>query len=91
MKKYYPQDEPNYVSFEGYLNAKILIKGLEGAGKHLTRKGFIKSLESIKDLSIGIGQPINFGPEDHQGFDTIYFSQIKDGKIVLVTAWDVEI
>ncbi|MBC8460736.1 MAG: ABC transporter substrate-binding protein [Deltaproteobacteria bacterium] len=91
LKKYYPQDEPNYVSFEGYLNAKILVKGLEGVGKHLTRKGFIKSLEGIKDLSIGIGQPINFGPEDHQGFDTIYFSQIKDGKIVLVTAWDVEI
>jgi ABC-type branched-subunit amino acid transport system substrate-binding protein len=91
VKKCCPQDQPSYVGFEGYINAKILVKGLEGAGKHLTREGFLKSLESMKDFSIGIGQPINFGPKDHQGLDTVYFSQIKGGKLVLVTTWDVEI
>jgi branched-chain amino acid transport system substrate-binding protein len=90
LKKYYPEDQPNYVGLEGYINAVILVKGLRLAGKELSRERFINAFESMRDLSIGIGQALNFGPEDRQGFDKVYFSQIKDGKLVLVTAWDIK-
>lgn len=89
-KKYYPEENPNYVGLEGYINAFILVKGLSWAGKELTRKKFTAALESMQDFSVGIGQPLNFGPEDRQGFDTVYFSQIKGGKLVMVTAWGWE-
>ena len=90
LKKYYPEDQPNYVGLEGYINAVILVKGLELAGKELSRERFINAFESMRDLSIGVGQALNFGPEDRQGFDKVYFSQIKDGKLVLVTQWDTK-
>jgi len=90
LKKYYPEDQPNYVGLEGFINAVILVKGLELTGKELSRERLIDALESIRDLSIGIGQALNFGPQDHQGLDKVYFSQIKGGKLVLVTAWDIK-
>jgi branched-chain amino acid transport system substrate-binding protein len=90
LKKYYPEDQPNYVGLEGFINAVILMKGLELTGKELSRERLIDALESMRDLSIGIGQALNFGPQDRQGLDKVYFSQIKGGKLVLVTAWDIK-
>ena len=90
LKKYHPEDQPNYVGLEGYINAVILVKGLQLAGKELSRERFINAFEGMRDLSIGVGQALNFGPEDRQGFDKVYFSQIKDGKLVLVTQWDTK-
>jgi branched-chain amino acid transport system substrate-binding protein len=90
LKQYYPADQPNYVGLEGYINAVIFTKGLQWAGKDLTREDFMSALERMTELSIGMGQAVNFGPQDHQAFDHVYFSEIKNGKLVLVTAWDVQ-
>lgn len=90
LKKYYPKDQPNYVGLEGYINAVILAKGLRLAGRELSRDRFINAFEGMRDLSIGIGQALNFGPQDRQGFDKVYFSQIKDGKLEMVTQWDIK-
>jgi len=88
LEKYYPEDQPTFVGLEGFINAVVLSKALERAGRDITREKFIRALEGMKDLSLGIGLGLNFGPEDHQGFDAVYFTQIRDGKLELVTAWD---
>jgi len=88
LKRYYPEDKPTFVGLEGFINAVVLVKGLQLAGKDLSRDRFIRALEGMKDLSLGIGLGLNFGPDDHQGFDTVYFTQIRDGKLELVMAWD---
>ncbi|MFO7598844.1 MAG: ABC transporter substrate-binding protein [Candidatus Desulfacyla sp.] len=88
LEKYYPEDQPTFVGLEGFINAVVLGKALERAGRDITREKFIRALEGMKDLSLGIGLGLNFGPEDHQGFDAVYFTQIRDGKLELVTAWD---
>jgi branched-chain amino acid transport system substrate-binding protein len=88
LKKYYPEDQPTFVGLEGFINAVVLIKGLQRAGRDITREKFIRALEGMKDLSLGIGLGLNFGPDDHQGFDTVYFTHIRDGRLELVMAWD---
>ena len=87
LEKSFPEDKPTFVGFEGYINAKVLVKGLKRAGKNLTRKGFIHALEGMDEVCLGIGLPLSFGPKNHQGLDTVYFTEIKCGKLVLVTAW----
>ena len=89
LKKYYPEDQPSFVGLEGFINASVLSKGLERAGKNITRQKFVRALENMKELSLGIGLGLSFGPGDHQGFDTVYFTEIRDGKLELVTAWDL--
>jgi len=87
LEKYYPKDQPSYVGVEGFINARVLVRGLELAGRKLDRESFISAMESMEEYCTGIGHAVTFGPKDHQGLDTVYFSQIIGGKLVLVTAW----
>lgn len=82
LNKYYPDDPPNFVSLEGYINAKVLVEGLKRAGRDLDREKFIKAVESIDDLDLGIANPLSFSPSDHQGLERVYFTHLKDGKFV---------
>ncbi|MDY6950711.1 MAG: ABC transporter substrate-binding protein [Thermodesulfobacteriota bacterium] len=84
LAHYYPQDEPNFVSLEGFINARILVEALRRAGRDITREGFIRALESIKEHYVGIGAVINFGPRDHQGIDKVYLTEVKNGKLQLL-------
>jgi len=84
LGQYYPQDEPNFVSFEGFINARVLIEALRRTGRDITREGFVRALESIKEHYVGIGAVINFGPRDHQGIDDVYLTQAKNGQLQLV-------
>lgn len=79
-KKHFPNDEPNFVALEGFINAKVLVAALEVAGPDLTRESFVNALESLYKYDIGIGKRINYGVLDHQGLDGIYYSRVtKDG------------
>ena len=87
LSKYYPDDVPNFVGFEGFINAKILVEGLRRSGRDITREKFIDAIESIQKYFVGIGASVNFGPQDHQGLDQVYFTRIKGAQLVLITDW----
>ncbi len=80
LKKYFPLDRPNFVSLEGYINARVLVEGLKRAGKNLDREKFIKAIESIQELDLGIDNPLSFSRWDHQGLERVYFTQLQNGK-----------
>jgi ABC-type branched-subunit amino acid transport system substrate-binding protein len=82
LKTYYPQDAPNFVSLEGYINAKVLVEGLLRAGPGLDREKFIDAIESIHNYDLGIANPLSFSPADHQGLERVYFTLFKDGRFV---------
>ena len=88
LYRYYPDDVPNFVGFEGFINVKILVEGLRRSGRDITRARFIDAIESLERYFVGIGARVSFGPQDHQGLDQVYFTRIKEGKIVLVTDWE---
>ncbi|MFO7555926.1 MAG: ABC transporter substrate-binding protein [Desulfobacterales bacterium] len=87
LKHYYPQDEPNFVGLEGYINARVLVEGLKRAGRNLNRERFIDAIESIQNYDLGIANTLTFSPTDHQGLERVYFTLIQDGKFVLITDW----
>ncbi|MCB2186375.1 MAG: ABC transporter substrate-binding protein [Deltaproteobacteria bacterium] len=84
----YPEDQPNFVSFEGFINAKVLVEGLRRAGRHLNREKLITALESIHQFSLGIANPLSFSPENHQGLENVYFTRIENGRFNLLTNWE---
>lgn len=87
LAAYYPEDEPNFVGLEGYLNARVLVEGLRRTGRHITRERFINAVESIRNYDLGIANNLSFNASDHQGLDRVYFTQIKDGRFVLISDW----
>jgi branched-chain amino acid transport system substrate-binding protein len=78
----YPDDQPNFVSLEGYINARVLVEGLQRAGRQLDRKKFIQAIESIHQLDLGIDNLISFSSQDHQGLERVYFTHLENGKFV---------
>jgi branched-chain amino acid transport system substrate-binding protein len=87
LRRYFPEDKPNFVGFEGYINARVLVEGLQRAGRDLSRDSFIKAIESIRDYSLGLDIDISFGPDDHQGLDRVYLTRLENGQFVLVKDW----
>ncbi len=87
LKRYFPQDQPNFVGFEGFINARVLVEGLERAGAELTREGFIDAIESIHDLSLGPELTIAFNADDHQGLDRVHFTRLDKGQFALIKDW----
>ncbi len=84
LLKYYPDSKPSFVGLEGYIDAVILVEGLKRAGPDITREKFIAAIESINNFDIGISNPISFGQNDYQGLDKVYYTKIKNGKLVLI-------
>ena len=89
LKKYFPEAQPNFVSLEGFVDAMVLTEGLKRAGRDLTREKLIDAIESIKDLDIGLGPQLklNYGPRDHKGFDTVYYTVVRDGQAIVFSDW----
>lgn len=85
--KYYPGQRTNTVSLEGFYNAMVLVEGLKRAGRNLTRDGFVKAIETIKNFPLGADTILSFGPDDHQGLDRVYFTKIEDGYLAPITDW----
>lgn len=89
LAKYYPDTAPNFVSFEGFVDAMVLVEGLKRAGKDLTREKLITAIESIHSMNVGMGSKLvlDYGPTDHKGFDDVYPTIVKGGQPVLLTDW----
>jgi ABC-type branched-subunit amino acid transport system substrate-binding protein len=89
LAKYSPGEAPTFVSFEGFVDAMVVVEGLKRAGKDLTREKFISGIESIHEMNAGLGPKLilNYSANDHKGFDNVYPTIVKGGQPVLLTDW----
>jgi ABC-type branched-subunit amino acid transport system substrate-binding protein len=89
LSKYSPGEPPTFVSFEGFVDAMVVIEGLKRAGKDVTREKFISAIESIHEMNFGLGPRLilNYSASDHKGFDNVYPTMVKGGQPVLLTDW----
>jgi ABC-type branched-subunit amino acid transport system substrate-binding protein len=71
----------SFTSFEGFLNAKLMIRILERLDQN-PELGVVRAAESLKDVDLGIDARVSFGPDRHQGLDRVYFTTVEDGKFV---------
>jgi branched-chain amino acid transport system substrate-binding protein len=77
----------SYVSFEGFLNAKLLVEVLKRMGPGPTKSRIKGIVESIKSADLGIDVPVTFGPHKHQGLDKVYYTTMKGDRFVPLLDW----
>jgi branched-chain amino acid transport system substrate-binding protein len=89
LNKYMGGTEPNFVSLEGFVDAMVIVEGLKRAGANLTREKFISGIESIHDENVGLGPTflLDYGPNRHSGFDSVYATVVRNGHAVAITDW----
>lgn len=72
----------SYAAMEGFMSAKVLVEGLRRAGRHLTREGFIRALESMRREDLG-GVLVGYSDHDHTGSQFVEMTMIgRDGRFV---------
>ncbi|MDI6715235.1 MAG: ABC transporter substrate-binding protein [Thermodesulfovibrio sp.] len=77
----------SFVSFEGFLNAKVMVEIIKRLGKEPKREKIKETVESIKDLDIGIDEKISFSKTRHQALQKVYYTTYKNGKFVPLNDW----
>jgi ABC-type branched-subunit amino acid transport system substrate-binding protein len=74
---------------QGAADILVLVEGLKRAGRNLTREGFIKAMETIKDYDEnGLSPPVTFGPDRHHGLNAVRLMRAikaSDGSIKQIT------
>jgi branched-chain amino acid transport system substrate-binding protein len=76
LSTYFPGENPDYVSLEGYVAANVLIEGLKRTGPQLDTERLVDGLESLRDLDLGLGTMVNFGRTEHQGLHKVWGTQL---------------
>lgn len=78
--------EPGFVSLEGYLAGRLVIAGLEGCGRDLSRQCFLDSLTSADEIDLD-GFTLSYGEDDNQGSDTVFLTVLgPDGQYYPIQA-----
>jgi len=75
MLKYQHDALISFTSLEGYIVGRLFAEIARAVKGELTRESFIFAMEQQKTFNLG-GVVLQFGPEDHQGLDEIYLTQI---------------
>lgn len=78
----------SYVSFEGFLNGVVLGEMVRRMADEPRRDRIPEVLDSITDLDLGIGTPVNFSRQSHQGLHGVYFTTVENGRIVPLKSWE---
>ena len=81
LDRHFPDYAPDFVSLEGFLVAKLFVEGLKHTVEIPTRESIIDGLESLRNLDIGMEQPISFSPTEHQASHKVWLTRIEGGKL----------
>lgn len=76
----------SYVSFEGFLNAMMLVEIIRRMSDDPRRDRLPEVIRSIRDYDLGIGTPVDFS-ESHQGLHDVYFTTVKDRQFLPIENW----
>jgi ABC-type branched-subunit amino acid transport system substrate-binding protein len=79
LKEYDSAIQPNTVSLEGYIVARILVEALQTMDGTISREALIDALHGLVDLDIGLGSNINLDENQQHGSHMLWLSRLENG------------
>lgn len=80
LARFFPGTQPGPVSLEGFLVARTFARALSTAT--VTREGIIDAFERLGNIDIGVGLPLRYSREEHQGSHHVWLTVVRGEKIV---------
>ncbi len=77
----------SFVSFEGFLNAKLMAEVLRRQGPAPDRSKIETAVFSIRNFDLGIGKPVSFSADRRQGLQAVYYTVVEDQRFVPLNDW----
>src|ERR1043165_6790772 len=78
LKKYHPDQQPDFISLEGYIVGQLFAEGLRRTGKDLDTEKLIDALERITDFDSGTGGNLSFSMSQHQASHKVWGTMLDD-------------
>ena len=83
----YTPFEHSFVSLEGFLDAKLMAEVLGRLGDAPSRKGLEEAVFTVRDVDLGLGELVSFGPERRQGLQRVYYTVVDGDRFVTLDDW----
>jgi ABC-type branched-subunit amino acid transport system substrate-binding protein len=77
----------SFVSFEGFLNARLLTEILKRADGRTDRESVSRAFQSVDNFDLGIDAPVSFRNGRTQGLDAVYYTHVREGRFVPLEDW----
>ena len=72
LEQFAPGEPPGSTTLEAWSGAQLLFEALRRAGPELDGEKLVQALESLRDLDLGTGAVMGFGPLRHQACDKVW-------------------
>lgn len=80
LARYFPEASPGPVSLEGFLAARTFGRALSTAT--VTREGIVDAFQRLGTVDVGVGVPLRFAPDEHQGSHHVWLTQVRRERLV---------
>jgi branched-chain amino acid transport system substrate-binding protein len=78
LKKYHPDQQPDFVSLEGFVVGQLFAEGLRRTGRDVDTEKLIDTLEHIQDYDPGTGGSLSFTMSQHQASHKVWGTMLDD-------------
>jgi ABC-type branched-subunit amino acid transport system substrate-binding protein/tRNA A-37 threonylcarbamoyl transferase component Bud32 len=78
LRRYHPDQQPDFVSLEGFVVGELFAEGLRRAGRELDTEKLVDALEQLRDFDPGLGGAMGFGPSQHQASHRVWGTQLDE-------------
>jgi branched-chain amino acid transport system substrate-binding protein len=78
LKKYHPDQQPDFISLEGYIVGQLFAEGLRRTGRELDTEKLIDALERIQDFDPGTGGTLSFSMSQHQASRKVWGTMLDE-------------
>ncbi|MGC2780400.1 MAG: ABC transporter substrate-binding protein, partial [Bradyrhizobium sp.] len=78
LAKYFPGEPADYTSLEGYISASVLIEGLKRAGPGFDTEQLVDTLETMRNVDLGLGAQLGFERAEHQASHKIWGTALNE-------------
>jgi branched-chain amino acid transport system substrate-binding protein len=72
---------PNFVSLEGYIAARMLVRALDKTAAPVTSDSITDALERLGSFDLGLGEPLRLSPQEHQACHRVWPTRIARGEV----------
>jgi ABC-type branched-subunit amino acid transport system substrate-binding protein len=78
LAKFSPDQQPDFISLEGFVVGKLFAEAVKRAGHDLNEEKVVDTLEAMKEVDLGVGTPLTFGPSEHQASHAVWGTVLDD-------------
>jgi len=78
LKKYHPDQQPDFISLEGFIVGELFAEGVRRSGHDITTEKLVDALENIQSFDPGTGGTLGFSMSQHQASHKVWGTMLDD-------------